>query len=61
MMIPTTSPARPDPTVPWTLAEAVARLRYVLKACVDDYHFTPSPADHEALDFLASLVGRGLS
>jgi hypothetical protein len=38
------------------LAEAVGRLRYVLNACANDYHFTPSPADHEALDFLNGLV-----
>lgn len=56
MRTSTTSLARPDPTAPWTLAEAVARLPYVLEACADDYHFTPSPADHEALDYLASLV-----
>ena len=57
MMTPTTSPARSDPTAPWTLAEAVTRLRYVLAACANDYHFTPSPADHEALDYLAALTG----
>lgn len=53
---PTTSKPRPDPSANWTLAEAVGRLRYVLNACANDYHFTPSPADHEALDFLNGLV-----
>lgn len=57
MKTPITSPPRPDPAAPWTLAEAVARLRYILSACANEYHFTPSLADHEALDYLALITG----
>jgi len=46
------SPRRVNLDAPWTTQEALARIRYALNTAQDEYQFTPSPDDFEALAFL---------